>query len=44
MEYTNKTRTITSFMRDIDEGRLFFNHKVQRKSGQWSKSQRSRLI
>lgn len=44
MEYSNKTRTVTAYLRDIKKGSLVFNHSVQRKNNQWNKQQKSGLI
>lgn len=44
MEYTNKTRTVTAYLRDIKKENISFQHKVQRKNNQWNRQQRSRLI
>ena len=44
MEYGNKTRTVTAYLRDIKKGVLVFNHNVQRKNNQWSKQQKSGLV
>lgn len=44
MEYSNKTRTVTTYCKDINKGMLTFDHKVQRKNNQWSKQQKNKLI
>lgn len=44
MEYSNKTRTVTTYLRDIKKDVISFKHKVQRKSNQWNKLQKSKLI
>lgn len=44
MEYSNKTRTVTAYLRDIKKEVISFGHKVQRKNNQWNKQQQSKLI
>lgn len=44
MEYTNKTRTVTAYLRDIKKEAISFQHKIQRKNNQWNKQQKSKLI
>ena len=44
MEYTNKTRTVNSYLRDIKNKNISFKHKVQRRGNQWNKIQKSKLI
>ena len=44
MEYSNKTRAVIGFLREIKKGTMSFEHKVQRKNNQWGKQQKSKLI
>lgn len=44
MEYSQRTRTVNSILKEISKEKINFNHKVQRKSNQWNKSQKSCLI
>lgn len=44
MEYSNKTRTVTAYLRDIKKETISFGHKIQRKNNQWNKQQKSKLI
>lgn len=44
MKYSSKVKTINSYYRDIDKGNIVFDHKVQRKAGQWSRDQKSEFI
>lgn len=44
MDFSNRVRTVNSYMRDIDKEALLFHHPVQRRSSQWSKRQKSLLI
>lgn len=44
MEYSTKTRALSSLIKDVDKGNISLFHKLQRKEGQWSKNQKSDLI
>lgn len=44
MEYSTKTRALTSLLKDIDDKSIVLSHKLQRKEGQWNRSQKSDLI
>lgn len=44
MDFTCKTRAVSSFAKDVSKGRYNMHHKLQRKEGQWSSSQRGELI
>ena len=44
MEYSTKTRALTSLIKDIDDKAITLSHKLQRKEGQWNRSQKSDLI
>ena len=44
MDYNCKTRTVSSFVRDVQKGKFDTNHRLQRKEGQWGSLQRSELI
>lgn len=44
MDYTCRTKTLQSIAKDIAKGRIILSHKLQRKEGQWNKSQKSDLI
>ena len=44
MEYTNRTKTVASYIRDISKNKILFTHKIQRKQEQWSKIQESKFI
>ena len=44
MEYSMKTRALTSLIKDIDDKTITLSHKLQRKEGQWNRSQKSDLI
>lgn len=44
MEYSTKTRALTSLIKDIDDKVITLSHKLQRKEGQWNRSQKSDLI
>lgn len=44
MDYTCRTRSLTSLTKDIQNGKIMLTHKLQRKEGQWNSRQRSELI
>lgn len=44
MDYTCRTRSLTSLTKDISNGNIQLTHKLQRKEGQWNSKQRSELI
>lgn len=44
MKYSGKVRTVTNYIRDIDKNKICFDHRVQRKAGQWSKEQKAEFI
>jgi len=44
MDFTCKTRAVSSFAKDVSRGKYNMNHKLQRKEGQWSNLQRGELI
>lgn len=44
MDYTSKTRSLQSLVKDMNKGNINLSHKLQRKEGQWNKSQKSKLI
>lgn len=44
MDYTCRTRALSSLAKDIKNNKYNFNHKLQRKELQWNNLQRSELI
>ncbi len=44
MDYTCRTRSLTSLTKDISNGNIQLTHKLQRKEGQWNNRQKSELI
>lgn len=44
MDYTCKTRAVSSFAKDVAKGQYNMHHKLQRQEGQWSSLQRGELI
>lgn len=44
MDYTCRTRSLSSLTKDIESGKIMLTHKLQRKEGQWNNKQRSELI
>lgn len=44
MDYTSKTRSLQSLVKDMNKGNINLSHKLQRKEGQWNKPQKSKLI
>lgn len=44
MDYTCRTRSLSSLTKDIESGKIMLTHKLQRKEGQWNNRQRSELI
>ena len=44
MDYICRTRSLSSLTKDIQNGKISFTHKLQRKEGQWNKKQKSELI
>ncbi len=44
MDYTCRTRSLTSLTKDISTGNIKLTHKLQRKEGQWNNRQKSELI
>lgn len=44
MDYTLKTRSLQSLVRDMNKGNISLSHKLQRAEGQWNKKQKSNLI
>lgn len=44
MDFTCKTRAVSSFAKDVKSGKYNMHHKLQRKEGQWSNAQRGELI
>lgn len=44
MDYTCRTRSLTSLIKDISNGNIQLTHKLQRKEGQWNSKQKSELI
>lgn len=44
MDYTCRTRSLTSLTKDISNGNIQLTHKLQRKEGQWKAKQKSELI
>ena len=44
MDFTCKTRAVSSFAKDVTKGKYNMHHKLQRKEGQWSSLQRGELL
>ena len=44
MDYTCRTRSLSSLIKDISNGNIQLTHKLQRKEGQWNTRQKSDLI
>lgn len=44
MDYTSKTRSLQSLVRDMNKGIINLSHKLQRPEGQWNRKQRTDLI
>ena len=44
MDFTCKTRAISSFAKDVSKQKYNMHHKLQRQEGQWSSLQRGELI
>lgn len=44
MDFTCKTRAVSSFAKDVAKGRYNMHHKLQRKEDQWSTMQRGELL
>lgn len=44
MDFTCKTRAVSSFAKDVAKGRYNMHHKLQRQEDQWSTLQRGELI
>jgi hypothetical protein len=44
MDYTSKTRSLQSLVKDMDKGTINLSHKLQRPEGQWNRKQRTDLI
>lgn len=44
MDYTCRTRSLSSLTKDISNGNIQLTHKLQRKEGQWNSKQKSELI
>lgn len=44
MDYTSKTRSLQSLVKDMDKGVISLHHKLQRPEGQWNRKQRTDLI
>lgn len=44
MDYTLKTRSLQSLVKDMEKGTISLSHKLQRPEGQWNKRQKSNLI
>lgn len=44
MDYTCRTRSLSSLIKDISNGNIQLTHKLQRKEGQWNSKQKSELI
>lgn len=44
MDFSSKTRAISSFSKEVKSGKFNMHHKLQRKEGQWSNLQRGELI
>lgn len=44
MDFTCKTRAVSSFAKDVAKGRYNMHHKLQRQEDQWSSMQRGELL
>lgn len=44
MDFSSKTRAVSSFAKEVKSGKFNMKHKLQRKEGQWSNLQRGELI
>lgn len=44
MDYTSKTRSLQSLVKDMDKGVINLSHKLQRPEGQWNRKQKTDLI
>ena len=44
MDYTSKTRSLQSLVKDINKGAINLSHKLQRPEGQWNKKVKTDLI
>lgn len=44
MDYTSKTRSLQSLVKDMNKGTINLSHKLQRPEGQWNRKQRTDLI
>lgn len=44
MDYTSKTRSLQSLVKDMNKGSINLSHKLQRPEGQWNKKQKSNLV
>ena len=44
MDYSTKTRALSSLIKDVECGSISLFHKLQRKEGQWNRKQKSDLI
>lgn len=44
MEFNTKTRAVSSFAKDVKNGKFNMHHKLQRKEGQWTNMQRGEVI
>lgn len=44
MDFTCRTRAVSSFAKDVKSGKYNMHHKLQRKEGQWGSLQRGELI
>lgn len=39
MDYTSKTRSLQSLVKDMNKGTINLSHKLQRPEGQWNRKQ-----
>ena len=44
MDYTSKTRSLQSLVKDMNKSTINLSHKLQRPEGQWNRKQRTDLI
>lgn len=44
MDYTSKTRSLQSLVKDMNKGIINLSHKLQRPEGQWNRKQRTDFI
>lgn len=44
MDYTSKTRSLQSLVKDMNKGTINLSHKLQRPEGQWNRKQKTDLI